>query len=245
MLGDGVALRYFNCVPNPLESPHSSLGYMMKRVAEERGDGKAGWYLRDGELLFETLKSDLLQAAAERQAVCLVATAFALVYVLDAMEGDGLRVSLPPGSRIIETGGFKGRSRMVSREQLYERACDRFYVVPEAIRAEYGMTELSSQYYDRVSAGAVLAQRRKIAPPWLRARVVGPDRKTMPFGEIGSILHVDLANRSSCIAIQTEDLGKQYGDGLVLIGREIDAEPRGCSLDSEDLRERRSASVSL
>jgi hypothetical protein len=134
---------------------------------------------------------------------------------------------------------------MVSREQLYERACDRFYVVPEAIRAEYGMTELSSQYYDRVSAGAVLAQRRKIAPPWLRARVVGPDRKTMPFGEIGSILHVDLANRSSCIAIQTEDLGKQYGDGLVLIGREIDAEPRGCSLDSEDLRERRSASVSL
>jgi hypothetical protein len=241
MLADGVALRYFNCVPNPRESPHSSLGYMMKRVAEERGDGKSAWYLRDGELLFDWLKRDLHGSMAERQPVFLAATALALVHVLDAMEGEGLRISLPAGSRIMETGGFKGRSRMVSREELYERTCDRFGVEPEAIVAEYGMTELASQYYDRVPTGVALAQRRKIAPPWLRARVVGPDRKTMPLGEIGSILHVDVANRSSCIAIQTEDLGIQYGDGLVLIGREIDAEPRGCSLDLEDLRQRRAA----
>ena len=125
---------------------------------------------------------------------------------------------------------------MVSREELYERTCDRFGVSPEAIVAEYGMTELSSQYYDRMPADAVLAQRRKVAPPWLRARVVGPDRKTLAKGEIGAILHVDLANRSSCIAVQTEDLGIQYDDGFVLIGRDIDVEPRGCSLDAEDLQ---------
>jgi hypothetical protein len=240
MLADEATLRYFNCVPNPRDACQSSLGYMMKRVAEERGDGKTGWYLRDGELLFEAFKSDLQDAVAKRQPVCLAATAFALVHVLDALEAEGLRVSLPPGSRIMETGGFKGRSRMVSREELYERTCDRFGVNPEAIVAEYGMTELSSQYYDRVRVGAAIADRRKMAPPWLRARVVGPDRATLPRGEIGSILHVDLANRSSCIAIQTEDLGIEYDDGLVLIGREIDAEPRGCSLDAEDLRQRRS-----
>jgi hypothetical protein len=236
MLADRAALRYFNCVPNPREVPHSSLGYMMKRVAEERGDGKTGWYLRDGELLFERLKSDLQDLVAAHQPVCLAATAFALVHVLDAMEGEELRVLLPPGSRIMETGGFKGRSRMVSRDALYERTYDRFGVNPEAIVAEYGMTELASQYYDRAPAGAMLAQRRKIAPPWLRARVVGPDRRTLAKGEIGSILHVDLANRSSCIAIQTEDLGVQYDDGLVLIGRDVDVEPRGCSLEAEDLR---------
>jgi len=238
MLAGGAALRYFNCVPNPHEAPRSSLGYMMKRVAEERGDGKTGWYLRDGELLFEAFKDDLHLTIAQSQPVCLAATAFALVHLLDAMEGEGLRVSLPFGSRIMETGGFKGRSRRVSREELYERTCDRFGVNPEAIVAEYGMTELSSQYYDRVPADAVLAQRRKVAPPWLRARVVGPDRKTLPNGEVGSLLHIDLANRSSCIAIQTDDLGIQYDDGLLLIGREIDAEPRGCSLDVEDLQRR-------
>ena len=151
MLADDAALRYFNCVPNPLESPHSSLGYMMKRVAKERGDGKTGWYLRDGDLLFETLKTDLQASVAESQPVCLAATAFALVHVLDEMEREGLRLSVPPGSRVMETGGFKGRARMVSREELYERTCDRFGVDPEAVVAEYGMTELSSQYYDRVA----------------------------------------------------------------------------------------------
>ncbi|HLY02724.1 MAG TPA: hypothetical protein VKR56_09545 [Candidatus Cybelea sp.] len=245
MLADGAALRYFNCVPNPLESPHSSLGYMMKRVAEERGDGKTGWYLRDGELLFEALKNDLQVSVAEGQPVCLAATAFALVHVLDAMEREGLHLSLSPGSRVMETGGLKGRSRMVSREDLYERTCDRFGVNPETIVAEYGMTELSSQYYDRVSAGAVTGDRRKVGPPWLRVRVVGPDRKPVALGEIGSVLHVDLANRSSCIAIQTEDLGVRHDDGLVLLGRAADAEPRGCALDSEDLQQRRSASVGL
>lgn len=236
MLADDATLRYFNCVPDPRESPYSSLGYMMKRVAEERGDGKTGWYLRDGELLFEAFKGDLNLAIAQSHPVCLAATAFALVHVLDAMEAEGLRLSLPPGSRVMETGGFKGRSRRVSREELYERTCDRFGVNPEAIVAEYGMTELSSQYYDRMPAAAVLAQRRKVAPTWLRERVVGPERRTLPNGEIGSILHVDLSNRSSCIAVQTEDLGAQYDDGLVLIGRDVDVEPRGCSLDAEDLR---------
>ncbi len=79
------------------------------------------------------------------------------------------------------------------------------------------------------------ARTRFNAPPWLRVRVVGPDRTTLPHGKIGSLLHVDLANRSSCIAIQTEDLGMQTNDGLVLLGREPDAEPRGCSLDAEDV----------
>ena len=208
MLADGAALRYLNCVPNPREAPHSSLGYMMKRVAETRGDGKTGWYLRDGDLLFEAFKSDygsrsrrVNRSASQRPPLrsCMCSTRWRR----------GLRVSLPPGSRIMETGGFKGRSRMVSREELYERTCDRFGVVPRRVVAEYGMTELSSQYYDRMPADAVLAQRRKVAPPWLRARVVGPDRKTLANGEIGAILHVDLANRSSCIAIQTEDLGIQ------------------------------------
>ncbi len=49
-------------------------------------------------------------------------------------------------------------------------------------------------------------------------------------------MHVDLANRSSCVAIQTEDLGVQFDEGLVLIGREQGASLRGCSLDAEELR---------
>lgn len=237
VLHDGAALRYLNLVPNPQESPHSSLGYMMARVAQTRGDGKTGWYLRDGRLLFDSFSNDLQEAVTQRRPVCLATTAFALVHVLDAMEAANLRVALPDGSRVMETGGFKGRTREVTREDLYRRAGDRLGIGSEQIVAEYGMTELSSQYYDGLARRDGVATRRKSSPPWLRVRVVGPDRRTLSLGEIGSLLHVDLANRSSCLAIQTEDLGVAHRDGFVLLGRSLGAEPRGCSLDAEELKE--------
>ena len=230
VLPGGARLRYLNLVPNPQERPTSSLGYMMQRVAEQRGDGQTGWYLRGDRLILDAFARDVQVAIREGRAVFVAATAFALVHTLDEMNRANARFELPPGSRILETGGFKGRSRVVDRAELYRRACAGFGVEPSAIVAEYGMTELTSQYYDDP------ATRLKVGPPWLRARIVGPDRCTVAVGEIGALLHVDLANRSSCIAVQTEDLGIRRDGGFVLLGRERDAAPRGCSLDAEELQ---------
>jgi|HubBroStandDraft_5_1064220.scaffolds.fasta_scaffold06957_6 hypothetical protein len=229
MLADGARLRYLNLVPNPAQSPHSSLGYMMQRVSSLRGDKRCGWYLEDGVLRYDAFVAGLQEAIAENQSVCIAATAFALVHLLATMEERDVYVALPAGSRIMETGGFKGRSKAVSRDALYAQLCERFNITGECIVAEYGMTELSSQYYDD-------ARRRKVGPPWLRSRIVGPERTTLPDGEVGSLIHVDLANRSSCIAVQTADMARRDGNGFYLLGREIDAEPRGCSLTAEALR---------
>lgn len=249
MLPDGARLRYFNLVPNPDERATSSLGYMMGRVASERGAGPAGWYLRGEALAVDALTADLRAAVAARQAVCIAATAFALAHVLDHLEREGLRFCLPPGSRLMETGGFKGRTRVVRREDLYRRLGDVFGVPQNAIVAEYGMTELTSQYYDDVLVrpnAASARVRTKVSPPWLRTRIVGTDGKALARGTIGALVHVDLANRSSCIAIATEDLGVRLpesadahaSDGIVLIGRESGAALRGCSLDAESLLRR-------
>ena len=48
----------------------------------------------------------------------------------------------------METGGFKGRSRAVSRDDLYARLEARLGIPCDSIVAEYGMTELLSQFYD-------------------------------------------------------------------------------------------------
>ena len=229
VLADGARLRYFNIVPNPQERPHSSLGYMMARVCASRADARIGWYLRDDELLVEEFLRDIDAAVRSGEPVCIAATAFALVHLLDAMESRRLTFTLPPASRILETGGFKGRTRKVERSALYTHVSDAFGLPVDAIISEYGMCELSSQYYAR--AGDAYA-----GPPWLRTRIVGPERTTLPLGTIGSLLHIDLANRSSCIAIQTEDLGAMTPAGLTLIGRDRDAPPRGCSLEAEDLQ---------
>jgi Acyl-protein synthetase, LuxE len=235
ILSDAARLAYLNLVPNPAERPQSSLGHMMRTVAQERGVGDAGWYIAGDVLLVDAVVTDMRADIAAGQPVCLTATAFALANLLDELERRDILLPLPAGSRLIETGGFKGRTRSIAREELYARACRTFAMPHSALHSEYGMTELSSQYYDAPNGHERPEARRKHAPPWLRTRVVAPDGSPVPAGSLGALVHVDLANRSSCIAIATEDLGVQFHDGLVIVGREGGAALRGCSLDAERL----------
>ncbi|MDQ2864721.1 MAG: hypothetical protein M3R51_00700 [Candidatus Eremiobacteraeota bacterium] len=229
-------LRYCNLVPNPSERPQSSLGYMMATIAGRRGLGDTGWYVRDDSLLADAFFADLAAAAAQRQPVCIASTAFALADAMGAMQARAVCFALPAGSCIMETGGFKGHTRSVSREEFYDAICARFGVSRADIVSEYGMTELTSQYYDVCESAQ--GARFKHGPPWLRTRVTGAAGETLPRGTAGALVHVDLANRSSCVAVQTEDLGALYDRGLVLAGRDADAALRGCSLDAETLRRR-------
>lgn len=233
MLADQAKLRYLNFVPNPADRPQSSLGYMMGRVCAERGDENTGWYLRGDDLFVDAFIADAGAAVADGAPVCVAGTAFAFVQLCDELASRDLSFAFAPGSRVMETGGFKGRSRVVSRDELYASITARLGIPNGCIVAEYSMTELSSQWYDKETA---TEPRVKFAPPWLRARVVGADGKTLPEGVVGAFVHVDLANRGSCVAVQTEDLGAAVDGGIVLIGRERGAELRGCSLDAETLR---------
>jgi hypothetical protein len=187
------------------------------------------------------------RAREDGVAVCVATTAFALVALLDGLAVRAAQLRLPAGSRIMETGGFKGRSRVVDRATLYREVSSRLDVPIGAIVAEYGMTELSSQYYDDPAGRDAIEPRVKVAPPWLRPIVVDGDGRPVPDGVVGALRHVDLANRGSVIAVETEDLGAlvpgpSTGSGqgrLLLLGREQGAELRGCSLDAETLLARR------
>jgi hypothetical protein len=237
LLADGARLRYLLLVPDAAKRPHSSLGHMMAVVAAQRGDGHTAGFV-DGDVLdIDGFLAAAATATREGQPVCIATTAFALVALLEAMEARGAQLTLPPGSRVMETGGFKGRTRIVSREELYTRTAAVLGIPLHAIVAEYGMTELSSQYYDSHATRATL-DRRKAWPAWLRPIIVDPRGKPVPDGVVGAIRHIDLANRSSVLAIETEDLGAIVNGELVLIGRERGAELRGCSLDAEDLAAR-------
>jgi hypothetical protein len=234
LLPDRPRLRFLHLVPNPRTAPHSSLGYMMGHVSVLRGDGEAGWFLRDEGVDVDGFVTALVRAIAQQRAVCISGTAFAFVALLDALAQRDLSFTAPAGSRIMETGGFKGRSRAVTREELYAGLSSRLGVAHEAIVAEYGMTELTTQYYDAPQDRGSGA-RVKVAPPWLRTLVVDAQGCEVREGEVGFLRHLDLGNRSSVAAVQTEDRGYAQGAGIVLLGRESDAPARGCSLDAEDL----------
>ncbi|MBM3836554.1 MAG: hypothetical protein FJ398_01110 [Verrucomicrobia bacterium] len=189
--------------------------------------------------------ASLAEAADNDQPVVLLGTAFSFVELLDWMFTNQLRLSLPSGSRALETGGYKGRTRALPKAELYAMITGRLGIPSTHIVCEYGMSELSSQAYDRV-AGAPesqisnfkfeMGQRLFRFPPWARVQVVSPETgREVGEGETGLLRIYDLANVRSVLAVQTEDLSIRRGEGFELVGRAAFSEPRGCSLMSTAL----------
>jgi len=176
------------------------------------------------ELDLEQTLAAVREAVGENTPIGLLGTAFSFVHLLDYLQLAGKRFALPKGSRVMETGGYKGRARSVPKAQLRQMLTRYLGIPPADVLAEYGMSELSSQAYDN-EAGIFHF------PPWARACVVSPETGAdCGEGETGLLLVFDLANIASVMAVQTEDLAVRRGDGFQLLGRAASAEPRGCSL---------------
>ena len=110
-LAPGAHARIRVLAASPAEVADSSLSHMFGCVVDALGDRASGFELRDGALRVDALLAALDRAAADATPVALCGTAFAFVHLLDALAACGTRVALVPGSRVMETGGFKGRSR--------------------------------------------------------------------------------------------------------------------------------------
>jgi hypothetical protein len=228
-------MRIAILAPSPLEVPDSSLSHMFGAVLERRGDRESGFLVEGGEIQTRRLLDGLEQAAASDLAVLLCGTAFAFLHLLEAMESTERRIALPEGSRIMETGGFKGHSRELPRDQLYRLLHRALGVPPDRIVNQYGMTELGSQFYDSVLRFPK-TPRRKLAPPWTRVRIIDPESgEEATHGETGMVTVLDLANTGSVLAIQSADLGRALGDGFEVLGREAGAEARGCSIAADEM----------
>lgn len=214
-------------MPPPTEAPHSSLSFMLDTLGAHfywKKQGDCDWW----EMLAGWM-------GVQRKPYTVFGTAFAWVHFLD---GTPENFALPECCLILETGGFKGRSREMSRDELYATFTTRFGVPSQNCGAEYGMSEMASQFYDAcLSTGKAENPPRKLAPPWLKTRVLDPltGQEAAP-GTPGLLAHYDLANLNSVLAIQTEDMGYAHPDGgIVLLGRAPGAVLRGCSLTAEEL----------
>ena len=206
--------RMWALMPAPVAAPHSSLSHMLGTLDAER------FYWEDDA----SLASDL---AALTEPVTLFGTAFAFVQLFD---GTNQEWRLPAGSLVIETGGFKGRTREVPREELYALFGTRLGIPIKNCHSEYGMSEMASQFYGR---GLDPVKR---GPYWVRTRAIDAETgEDVAPGMPGLLRHYDLANWNSVQALQTQDLGTLTPDGFILHGRAPDAEVRGCSLTVEDL----------
>ncbi len=250
-LGKAVVVALAPALTNP---PSSSLGYMMARFMETF-DGEpwseaeasfsslasTRWLLRENGVNLPGLEHATRIAQARDVPLLLLGTAFALVRLLDDLAGASL--PLPPGSVVMQTGGFKGRTREVSMEELRAGVSQGLQVAPERVVGEYGMTELTSQLYEGTVAESALASRQPAAapgiyfePPWLRVTPVDPlSLRPVAEGDVGLARFIDLGNVDSAVSVVTQDLVRRAQGGIQLLGRQPGAPARGCSLAIEAL----------
>ncbi|CAN5772095.1 coenzyme F390 synthetase [soil metagenome] len=242
VLPDGAELTMLSLVPSSAELRDSSLARMIDVVMDRLGAADSACCATVAHGIDDDALADRLRGAElDGAPVCILGTSFAFVHWLDRLARRGEHFRLPPGSRLMDTGGYKGRSREVAEDDLRRLYHERLGIRPTYCVNEYGMTEMCSQFYDstlRDDVHGVDRPRRKLVPPWVRTRVVDPQTlDPLEPGLRGLLQHVDLANAGSVLAIQTEDVGMLVDGGFLMYGRTAGATPRGCSIAMDLLLE--------
>ena len=207
--GDEKVCSIYALLPSYLEREGSSLVYMAEKLIASCGGG--GFYLHDHEKLLRDMGRD-------HNPKILLGVTYAL---LDLAENYAPHLE---NTVIMETGGMKGKRKELPKNELHKILCSAFGV--ERIHSEYGMAELMSQAY---SFGDGVFR----TPKWMKVLVrdVNNPFARLSAGRRGGLDIIDLANRSSCAFIATQDMGIRYEDGSFRIeGRISQSDIRGCNL---------------
>jgi len=234
LFSDNAKARVFILAPPPSQAPHMIMVHGMQKIADRFGLGPAVFCAGPEGLKIAELISDLEACSRDKIPAALLGSSFGFVHLFDHMKERNKKLALPEGSRLMDAGGYKGRSREITREAFIELAKSSLGLPPERIVNLLGMTEMASQIYDDISAS-----RTKKPPHWMRTQVVDPAHISGGIPETvsdrqGLLRHWDLANVERPLVIQSEDIGIKRGDGFEILKRAKGAEPRGCSLTMEE-----------
>jgi Acyl-CoA reductase (LuxC)/Acyl-protein synthetase, LuxE len=228
--------------PSADDMPESSLAQMITWCIDRFGNGTA--------LIAATRESvDVAQALAflhtarrlERP-VCILGTTASCAELFTGLRASGSAISLPAGSRLMDTGGVKGQRIPLTPEKVVDEAHLLLGISPPLVINEYGMTEMCSQLYDATSFNSESklppGLRMKLAPPWLRPAALDPiTLKPNTDTQPGMLAFFDLANVGSVCSLVTEDIGIVKGDSVMILGRAAAADPRGCALAIQQFAE--------
>ncbi|MEC8024652.1 MAG: hypothetical protein VX223_12005 [Myxococcota bacterium] len=217
--------------PSPSLAPHMIMAWGMEQLIQHFGLPGSRFLVGPEGLDQNGLMQTFTDCIRANIPVTLIGASFGFVHLLDGLAAKSLTLQLPEGSRLMDAGGFKGRSRVVRRNDM-DRAITETLAIPAHLSVNLlGMTELASQFYDDVLIHRDPQRRRKSNAPWTRTVVLDP--RSMQFaahGTPGLLCHWDLANLERPCAVLTDDLGVRDALGWTVLGRAKGVESKGCSL---------------
>ncbi|PKN39949.1 MAG: acyl-protein synthetase [Deltaproteobacteria bacterium HGW-Deltaproteobacteria-20] len=235
---DTDKLHWVILAPPYEEAASSSLGFMLDDLSRVAGSSVT-WAVQGGRVQVGTIERAVAASVVDERPIIVAGASFAFVHLLDALGGRQLPIG--PGGRVMQTGGFKGKSRVVDGDTLRDDVARALGVGPERIVSEYGMTELGSQAYEgRLRVGQGGAADVFHAPPWMRVHAVHEETlEPVDEGDVGIARIEDLANVDSAVAVQTADRIRVCEGGFRLLGRNEGASPRGCSIGIDEILQTR------
>jgi Acyl-protein synthetase, LuxE len=233
---EGRKMKILALAPNPDLAPHMVMVYGMDFMMNQFGTEECRFLVGPSGPQFDLLLAELNKSCEAGEPVALLGSSFGFVELFDRMESLKLKFSLPEGSRLMDAGGYKGRSREIARNRFIHWAGLLLGLPPQRIVNLLGMTEMASQIYDEV-----VPNRAKASPHWVRTLVMDPlHRENGDLTEVdetgkkGLLRHLDLANVERPIMIQTDDVATGQRNSFEILERVKGAEPRGCSLTFEE-----------
>jgi hypothetical protein len=218
--------------PTEEAMPNSSLAHYLALAVREFGTEDSHYLVDEDGLDTMRVMLELAHAEQTGEPYALLGASYSFVHLMEALKENDEIGFLPAGSRIMDTGGFKGQSRELELDDFYRQLSSTFGVKRSQCINMYGMTELSTQFYDW---GNEVCPSVKSGPHWIRSRVVNPlTNEEVPRGDKGVLAHCDLAHFNVVSTILTEDAGVETEDGFLLLGRADGAEAAGCSMAVEE-----------
>ncbi|OMP66042.1 LuxE/PaaK family acyltransferase [Domibacillus epiphyticus] len=218
--------------PTEKAMPNSSLAHYLALAAKEFGTENSHYLINENGIDMNHLLKELHHAEETGEPYALIGASYSFVHMLDELASMGKTFTLPKGSKILDTGGFKNQSKELELDEFYRLLSATLGVSRSDCINMYGVTELSTQFYDD---GNESVPSIKTGPHWIRTRVINPlTGEEVPKGERGVLVHCDLGNFNSVTTILTEDAGIETENGFILLGRVQGTEAKGCSIAVEE-----------
>ncbi|MBK5274416.1 MAG: acyl-protein synthetase [Desulfuromonadales bacterium] len=223
---EGRRCRILILAPSPELAPSMGMAIGMDQTRRAFGTDNSMFLLGKTGIDIKNLLKALRESEASGVPVALIGATSAYVYFFQACRRKKIKFHLPPGSRICDGGGYRGRFGPVSREDYYAMVQEILGIPETHCVNVLGEAETATNLFDdalrRHVKGLPPRKRTRPVPPWSRVLAMSiDDLKPLPDGEVGLLAHWDLANVPTVLSVITDNLGytTDGGTGCEMVGR--------------------------
>jgi hypothetical protein len=223
---EGRRCRVLILAPSPELAPSMGMAIGMDQTRRAFGSDDSMFLLGKTGIDIKNLLKALREAEASGIPVALIGATAAYVYFFQACRRKKMTFRLPPGSRVCDGGGYRGRFGVVTRDDYYAMVREILDVPETHCVNVLGEAETATNLFDdalrRYVKGLPPRKRTRPVPPWSRVLAMNiDDLSPLPDGEVGLLAHWDLANVPTVLAVITDNLGytTDGGTGCEMVGR--------------------------